>query len=219
MEFTPYDFSLLVFLVAAAIAHRQVSREKPTHVGIFWALVAVIIANIGTLALHPNRGLVPILFSLAVPGACLYGVCATHGFRPRVAIVFVLVGAVGTWTMSMTSPAHYAWSILFAWCVIAVLAWVCLLDPESMADGITRASAVAFAASLLADLPGVYAWAKTGSWKAESVLTSLSVTILATLPALWKLRTSEQSSSDSRYSRSGLPSVGEREARIQRRYE
>ena len=175
-------------------------------------------ASLGCLALRPAHGLLPILFSLAVPGACLYGVCATHGFRARRSVSFVLIGALGTWTMSLASPAHYAWSILFVWCVIATLAWVCLLDPEVRATGITRASAVALAASLLADLPGVYAWAKTGSWKAESVLTSLSVTILATLPALWKLRTSVQFSSDSPCSRSGSSS-GESPVKIRTRSE
>jgi hypothetical protein len=215
MDLTPYDFSLLVFLVAAAIGHFRVKQEKPSHAGIFWALVAVIIANIGTLALHPNRGLVPIMFSLAVPGACLYGICATHGFRARVSIAFTLACAIGVWAMSLARPAHYAWTILFAWCVIAAVAWVCLLDPETRASGITRASSVAFAASLLADLPGVYAWAKTGSWKAESVLTSLSVTILATLPALWKLRTSGLFSSGSHFSRSDSSSDEKPEYRIQ----
>lgn len=208
MDLTPYDFSLLVFIVAATISHFRVSKERSEHVGIFWALVAVVVANFGNLALHPARGLVPIMCSLAVPGACLYGVCATHGFRARVAVAFVIAGAVGTWIVSLASPAYYAWTVLFAWCVIAMLAWVCLLDPDKRATGITRASAVAFAASLLADLPGVYAWAKTGSWKAESVLTSLSVTILATLPMLWKIRTSAQSSSVSRCLRSGSYSAG-----------
>lgn len=208
MDLTPYDFSLLVFLVAATISHFRVSKERSEHAGIFWALVAVVVANLGHLALHPARGLVPIMCSLAVPGACLYGVCATHGFRARIAVAFVLIGAIGTWLVSLASPEFYAWAILFAWCVIATLAWVCLLDPDKRATGITRASAVAFAASLLADLPGVYAWAKTGSWKAESVLTSLSVTILATLPALWRLRTSGQSLLVSRCSRSGSCSAG-----------
>jgi hypothetical protein len=218
MKLEPYDFSLLVFLVAAAIGHFRVSREKPEHVGIFVALIAAIMANLGNLALFPAHGLLPILFSLAVPGACLYGVCATHGFRVRRTAAFVVVGALGAWTTSLASPAHYAWVLLFAWCVIATLAWVCLLDPEERATGITRASAVALAASLLADLPGVFTWAKTESWKAESVLTSLSVTILATLPALWKLRTSGQSSSDSRCSRSDSSS-GESPGKIQTRSE
>ena len=218
MDLTPYDFSLLVFLIAATIGHFRVSRDKPEHAGIFHALVVVVVANLANLALSPARGLLPILFSLAVPGACLYGVCATHGFRSRIAVAFVVIGAIGTWTMSLASPAHYAWVLLFAWCTIATLAWVCLLDPETRATGITRASAVAFAASLLADLPGVYAWTKTGSWKAESVLTSLSVTILATLPALWKLRISAQSSSVLRCSRSGSYSAVDR-AKIQTRCE
>ena len=207
MELSSYDFSLLVFLIAAAIGHYRTSREKPDHVGIFHALLAAIAADLGSLALYPNRGLLPIAFSLAMPGACLYGICATHGFRARRAVAFVAVGTIGAWTMSLASPEYYAWVILFSWCTIAALAWVCLLDPETRATGITRASSVALAASLLADLPGVFAWAKTGSWKAESVLTSLSVTILATLPALWRLRTSERSLLDSPYSRSGSGSA------------
>jgi hypothetical protein len=208
MDLTPYDFSLLTFLSAAAVGHYRVSRERPKHFGIFVALLVVIVANVASLALYPEHGLLPILVSLTVPGACLYGVCATHGFRPRRAVAFTLIGAIGTWIVSLANPAFYAWTILFAWCVIAALAWVCLLDPEERATGITQASAVAFAASLLADLPGVYAWAKTGSWKAESVLTSLSVTILATLPLLWRILTSAPSLSDSRCSRSASCSVG-----------
>lgn len=218
MNFTPYDFSLLTFLSAAAVGHYRVSRERQKHVGIFVALVAVIVANIANLWLYPSRGFLPILSSLAVPGACLYGVCATHGFRARRAVAFTLVGVIGAWTMSLAEPSYYAWTILFAWCVIAALAWVCLLDPDERATGITRASAVAFAASLLADLPGVYAWAKTGSWKAESVLTSLSVTILATLPVLWKIRTSARSPLDSLYWRSDSSSAGSR-GQIQTRSE
>jgi hypothetical protein len=203
MKLSPYDFSILVFLIAAAIGHYRTSRKKPDHVGIFHALLAAIAADLGSLALYPNRGLLPIAFSLAMPGSCLYGICVTHGFRARRAVAFVAIGAISAWTVSFAAPEYYAWVLLFSWCTIATLAWVCLLDPETRATGITRASSVALAASLLADLPGVFAWAKTGSWKAESVLTSLSVAMLATLPALWKLRTSEQSSLGSHYWRSG----------------
>jgi hypothetical protein len=216
---TPYDFSLLVFLIAACLAHRKLSQDKLTHAGIFWALVAVVVANIGTLALYPNRGLLPIMLSLAVPGACLYGVASTHGFRAWVAVAIVVIGALGVFAVGFARTEFYAWAILFAWCVIATLAWVCLLDPLERATGITRASAVAFAASLLADLPGVYAWAKTGSWKAESVLTSLSVTILATLPLLWRLRTYVRSSLGLPYSRSGSSSDAEPEVKIRMRSE
>lgn len=216
---TSYDFSILVFLVAACIAHRKVSQDKPTHAGIFWALVTVVVANLGHLVLYPARGLLPIMFSLAVPGACLYGIASTHGFRVWAPVVVVVVGALGTFAISLAHPEIYAWAILFAWCVIAGLAWVCLLDPKKRATGITRASAVALAASLLADLPGVYAWVRTESWKAESVLTSLSVLILATLPALWKLRTSARSPLDSFYWRSVSSSDADPEIRIQRRSE
>ena len=216
---THYDFSLLVFLVAACLAHRKVRQEKPSHSGIFWALVAVVMANIGTLALYPNRGLLPIMLSLAVPGACLYGVAATHGFRIWATIAIVTIAAFGVFAVSLAHPEIYVWAILFAWCVIAALAWVCLMDPVERATGITRASAVAFAASLLADLPGVFAWAKTGSWKAESVLTSLSVTILATLPLLWRLRTSARSLLGLPYSRSASGSVDEPEVKIRMRSE
>jgi hypothetical protein len=216
---THHDFSLLVFLIAACLAHRKVNQDKPSHAGIFWALVAVVVANLGTLALYPNRGLLPIMLSLAVPGACLYGVAATHGFRIWATIAIVTVAALGVFAVSLAYPEIYVWAILFAWCVIATLAWVCLLDPIERATGITRASAVAFAASLLADLPGVFAWAKTGSWKAESVLTSLSVLILATLPALWKLRTSARSLLGLPYSRSASGSVDEPEVKIRMRSE
>ena len=216
---THHDFSLLVFLIAACLAHRKVNQDKPSHAGIFWALVAVVVANLGTLALYPNRGLLPIMLSLAVPGACLYGVAATHGFRIWATIAIVAIAALGVFAVSLAHPEIYVWAILFAWCVIAALAWVCLLDPVERATGITRASAVAFAASLLADLPGVFAWAKTGSWKAESVLTSLSVLILATLPALWKLRTSARSLLGLPYSRSASGSVDEPEVKIRMRSE
>lgn len=219
MNLSPYDFSLLVFLTAAAIGHRRISQERPDHRGIYVAIVTVILANIGHLALYPNRGLVPVLLLLAVPGSCLYGITSTHGFRSWVAISFVTVLACATWIVGLMFPWAYSWTVLFSWCVLATLAWVCLLDPEKRATGITRASAVALAASLLADLPGVYAWVRTESWKAESVLTSLSVLILATLPALWKARIFARSPLGSFYWRSGSSSVEDPEIRIQRRSE
>ena len=219
MNLTPYDFSLLVFLIAAAIGHHRVSQERPDHAGIARAIIAAVLANIGHLAMYPNRGLVPVILLLAVPGACLYGVTSTHGFRSWVVIGFVLFLSCATWIIGLVYPWAYAWTVLFSWCVIAGFAWVCLLDPEKRATGITRASAVALAASLLADLPGVYAWVKTESWKAESVLTSLSVLILATIPTLWKLRTSARSPLDSFYLRSGSGSAEGREIKIQKRSE
>jgi hypothetical protein len=219
MNLTPYDFSLIVFLAAAAIGHHRVSQEKPDHAGVARAIVGAVLANLGHLALYPNRGLIPVILLLAVPGACLYGITSTHGFRSWIAIGFVMFLACATWIVGLIYPWAYAWTVLFSWCVIAGLAWVCLLDPEKRAIGITRASAVALAASLLADLPGVYAWVKTESWKAESVLTSLSVLILATLPALWKARIFERSLLGSFYWRSESGSAEGREIKIQKRSE
>ncbi len=208
-----YDISLLVFLVAAAISHFRVSREHPEHVGIFRAIAAIIVANVGMLLLWPSPGLLPITFALAVPGACLYGVCATHGFRARLSVVFTGLFVALVWACSFLGREEYVWSLVFSWFLIAGITWVCLLDPDEPSTGITRASAVALASSLLADIPGVYAWAHTGSWRAESVITSLSVTILATLPTLWRLRTCRQSSSGHSCSVSGSSSDGEAEAR------
>jgi len=104
---THFDISLLVFLCAATLAHRKVSQEKPEHVGIFYALIGVIIADIGTIALYPNRGLLPLLFSLATPGACLYGVCATHGFKTRLPVAIVGVFVLGTWALSFVRGSKF----------------------------------------------------------------------------------------------------------------
>jgi len=216
---THFDISLLVFLCAAALAHRKVSHEKPEHVGIFYALIGVIIADIGTLALYPNRGPLPLLFSLATPGACLYGVCATHGFKTRLPVAIVGVFVLGTWTLSFVDPNSYPWAVLFSWSSIALAAWVCLLDPDSASTGITRLSAVTLAASLLADLPGVYVWAQYGTWRAESVITSLAVTALATLPLLWRLWTCRQFSSGQFCSSSESSSAEEAEVRPLKRCE
>jgi hypothetical protein len=208
-----FDVSLLVFLVAAAIAHRKVSQEKPEHAGIFRALLGVIFADVGTLALYPNRGILPLLFSLATPGACLYGVCATHGFRKRLTIVTVLTFVLASWLCSLVDPTAYPWAILMSWAMLAGIAWVCLLDPEQTPTGITRFAAVALAASLLADLPGVYVWARYGTWRAESAITSLSVVVLATMPTLWKLWTCRRSSSGQSCSDSDSSLDEEAEAR------
>jgi hypothetical protein len=210
---THFDASLLVFLCAAALAHRKVSQEKPEHVGVYHALVGVTVADMGTLALYPNRGLLPLMFSLATPGACLYGVCATHGFRKRLTIVTVLTFVLASWLCSLVDPLTYPWAVLMSWSMLAGISWVCLLDPERTPTGITRFASVALAASLMADLPGIYVWARYGTWRAESVITSLSVTILATMPMLWKLWTCRQSSSGQSCSVSDSYSDEEAEAR------
>lgn len=200
---TPDDTSILVFSAAAFFGHRRIARQRPEHAPIHHGLLGVLAANAGVVLLHPNDSPALLAFALLAPTSCLYAVAKIHGF---LAWLIWILGAlcVGTsWLIGYVDAFAYPWAVLCAWTAMTMLALGFVLDPVVHSRGITRVSSVLLAASLLADLPGVFAWARTGSWRAESVLSVLSVAILAMLPTLWTLRMCGQRSSGSSSSGSG----------------
>lgn len=194
---TPDDTSILVFSAAAFFGHRRFAQLAPEHVPIHRGLAGVFVANAGMASLHPAESPLLLAVLLLAPTACLWSVAKIHGF---LAWLIWILGAlcVGTsWLIGWANPAAYPWAVLVSWATMTALAISFVLDPVVHSRGITRVSAVLLAASLLADLPGVFAWARTGSWRAESVLSVLSVAILSMLPPLWSLRICGQRSSGS----------------------
>lgn len=201
----PDDASFLVFSVAAYFGHKRIARQHPEHAPIHLGLLGAALANAGSMWLPPSNGPASLALVLLIPTACLWSVAKIHGF---LAWLIWILGAlcVGTsWLIGYVDAFAYPWAVLCAWMAMTMLALGFVLDPVVHSRGITRVSSVLLAASLLADLPGVFAWARTGSWRAESVLSVLSVAILAMLPTLWNLRICGQRSSGSSSSGSASP--------------
>jgi hypothetical protein len=200
---TPDDASLLVFSTAAYFGHKRIAKRRPGHTPISDGLLGVALASAGTIVMHPSEGPALLALVLLIPTSCLWAVAKVHGFHAWLIWILGAMCVATSWLIGWVNPEAYAWAVLASWAAMTTLAIGFVLDPVIHICGITRVSAVLLAASLLADLPGVFAWARTGSWRAESVLSVLSVAILAMLPTLWKLRICEQRSSESSSSGSG----------------
>lgn len=188
------DITALVWLSAATIAHGRAFKQDAKHKPIFLAIGITLIANALAIGLHPVQNVWTIGVALLAPTACLYGIVGVCNAGVSTVPVIGLVTILGASIAAQIHQYIYTWAIFVGWCVIALSAWIVVLDPHERPKGLTRLSAFALAASLLADIPGVWAWAKTGRWHAECALSIVSAVVLATLPTLWRSLTSERSS-------------------------
>lgn len=200
---TPDDVSILVFSAAAFFGHRRIARGQPEHAPIHMGLLGLGVANAGAALLYPSESPVSLAFVLLAPTSALWAVARIHGFLSWLIWILGALCVATSWFIRSETPEVYPWAVVATWGIMATLAISLVLDPVVHSRGITRVSAVLLAASLLADLPGVFAWARTGSWRATSVLSVLSVAILAMLPTLWNLRICGQRSSGCSSSGSG----------------
>lgn len=187
------SIALLVWLAAATVAHWRVYQEDEDHVHVFAAIGGALAFCIMAIGLEGSRGIIPIAVTLAIPASCVFGIAGACKAGPQHVVGAWVVTSVLVWIAAEIHPSVYRWAVLSGWGVMAAAGWVTVLDPYERPDGLTQVSAFALAASLLADLPGVYEWVKTERWAAESALSVVSAVALATLPTLWRLRTSKRS--------------------------
>jgi hypothetical protein len=187
------SISLLVWLAAATLAHGRAYKQDEDHIHVFAAIGSMLIFSALAIGLEGARGIIPILVTLALPSACVYGIAGACKAGARHVVGAWVVTSVMVWLAAQIHPTVYPWAVFAGWAMMATAGWITVLDPYERPEGLTQVSAFALAASLLADLPGVYAWVRTGRWYAEGALSVVSAVALATLPTLWRLRTSKRS--------------------------
>jgi len=188
------SIALLVWLAAATLAHGRAYKQDEDHVHVFAAIGGMLIFSMLAIGLEGSRGIIPILVTMALPAACVFGIAGACKAGAHHVITAWLVTSSIVWVAAQIHPTVYPWAVFTGWCVLASTGWITVLDPYEKPEGLTQVSAFALAASLLADIPGVYAWVKTGRWQAEGALSVVSAVALATLPTLWRLRMSRRSS-------------------------
>lgn len=189
----PYlAIALIAWLAAATIAHWRAFRDNEEHAYIFASIGGMLAFSIMSMGLEGARGLFPIAVALALPASAVFGIAGACKAGPQHVITAWLASSGLAWFAAEVDGAAYKWAIFVAWIVMALAGWITALDPYERPEGLTRWSTFALAASLLADLPGVYSWVRTDRWIAESALSVVSAVALATLPTLWRLRTSRR---------------------------